>query len=91
MSDALPGEELIMNGIDDLRQNRETIPALVVAIGAPRLRELGFDVPCSKYDHPEHSLYRFLARENPDSAHSKYNALINRLVSFERAVACVRK
>jgi len=29
-----------------------------------------------------------LARENPDSAHSRYNALIRTLVSFERALEC---
>jgi len=33
-------------------------------------------------------LYALLARDNPDAAHSRYNALIRRLVSFERALAC---
>jgi hypothetical protein len=37
---------------------------------------------------PEHRLYDFLARDEPDAAHSRYNALIRRLVSFERALEC---
>ena len=32
-------------------------------------------------------LYELLHDEDPDSAHGKYNALIRRLVSFERAAA----
>jgi hypothetical protein len=37
---------------------------------------------------PEHRLYALLAVTNADSAHSRYNALVRRLVSFERALAC---
>ena len=37
---------------------------------------------------PEHKLYALLAREKDDAAHSAQNALIRRLVSFERAAAC---
>jgi hypothetical protein len=35
----------------------------------------------------EHRLYELLSRTDSDSAHSRYNALIRRLVSFERALA----
>ncbi len=35
-------------------------------------------------DSPEHRLYELLAVNESDSAHSRYNALIRRLVSFER-------
>lgn len=38
---ALPGSDLIEVGLNDLQEQRETIAALVVAIGAPRLRRLG--------------------------------------------------
>jgi len=38
---------------------------------------------------PEHRLYERLAREDPDSAHSRYNALLRRLTSFESALECV--
>lgn len=82
----LPGGDLIREGLDDLRAGRETAAALLVAIGAPRLRQLGMDVPTA--ETPEHRLYDLLAREEPDSAHSRYNALIRRLVSFERALEC---
>jgi hypothetical protein len=36
----------------------------------------------------EHRLYALLAAEDSDSAHSRYNALVRRLVSFERAAEC---
>jgi hypothetical protein len=35
-------------------------------------------------------LYALLARDDAAAAHSRYNALIHRLVSFERAAECVR-
>ena len=88
---SLPGNDLIEMGVEDLRHQRQTIPALLVAIGAPRLRSLGLEVPENLPSNPEHRLYDLLSDSEPDSAHSKYNALIRRLVSFERAMACVRK
>ena len=89
--DSLPANDLIVTGIEDLGHQRETIAALVVAIGAPKLRSLGLRVPESLPSNPEHRLYDLLSATDPDSAHSKYNALIRKLVSFERAVPCVRK
>ena len=80
----LPGGDLVREGLEDLRNGRETAPALLVAIGAPRLRRLGFVVPESVED-PEHRLYALLVRIEGDAAHSRFNALIRRLVSFERA------
>ena len=41
------------------------------------------------FPNPEHRLYERLAREDPDSAHSRYNALVRRLASFESALECV--
>jgi hypothetical protein len=87
----LPGGEFIDTGLQDLQEGRETIAALLVAIGAPRLRELGFKVPESLPSTPEHRLYDLLVKDDVDAAHSRYNALIRRLVSFERAAACVKK
>jgi hypothetical protein len=83
-----PGAELIEEGLRDLAEGRETVAALLVAVGAPRLRRIGLDVPSHSFETPEHSLYALLAREGADSAHSRYNALIRRLVSFERAAEC---
>lgn len=84
-----PGGDLIASGLDDLRRGAETVPALLVSVGAPRLRRLGHEVP-APFPDPEHRLYALLAREGPDVAHSRYNALIRRLVSFERAAECGR-
>lgn len=90
----LPASDLIAAGIRDLQDRRETIASLLVLIGAPKLRSLGLDIP-DTLDRlgpsPEHRLYDLLALDNADSAHSKYNALIRKLVSFERAIPCVRK
>ena len=82
-----PGEDLVRKGLSDLDRRRESVEALLVSIGAPRLESLGYRVhrPLAT---PEHRLYALLASEDPDSAHSRYNALVRRLVSFERAAAC---
>jgi len=85
-----PGEELIQQGIQDLAQGRETIPALLVSIGAPRLRRLGFPISGPILSSPEHRLYEKLRASNPDASHSQYNAWIRRLVSFERSAECVK-
>lgn len=89
--DSLPGGDLISVGIQDLHDQRETIPALLVAIGAPKLRRFGIELPSQLPINPEHRLYDLLALTAPDTAHSKYNALIRRLVSFQRAMQCVKK
>lgn len=49
----------------------------------------GIAVP-NPLEAPEKRLYAFLYREYGDGAHSQYNALIRRLVSFERSVESVR-
>lgn len=84
---ALPGAGLVQRGIADLDAGRESEEALLVSIGAPRLRSIGIVLP-SPIPSPEHKLYALLAREKGNAAHSAYNALIRRLVSFERAAAC---
>lgn len=86
---ALPGAELIMKGLHDLEHGDESIEALLVLIGAPRLRSLGVAVPAREHaSSPEHRLYARLEAEDGGTAHSRYNALVRRLVSFERALAC---
>lgn len=80
----LPGHELVLKGLDDLGRGVVSEEALLVSIGAPRLRQAGIDVP-EPLTSPEHRLYDRLAAENGDAAHSRYNALVRRLVSFERA------
>ena len=85
---AFPGGDLIRQGLEDLAAGRESEAALLVLIGAPRLRALGLPVPEDNSSPSEHRLYERLACTDPDSAHSRYNALVRRLVSFERAAAC---
>lgn len=41
----LPGHELASEGLLDLAAGRESPSSLLVAMAAPRLRALGFDVP----------------------------------------------
>lgn len=87
--DTLPGGDLIQAGIEDLSRGVESVPALLVSIGAPRLRRLGFSLP-QPISEPERRLYALLQAADSDAAHSRYNALIRRLVSFERAAECAR-
>jgi hypothetical protein len=86
--DALPGGDLVQAGIDDLARGVESIPALLVSIGADRLGRAGLAVPAPVLASPERRLYDLLAKDDPDAAHSRYNALIRRLVSCERALEC---
>lgn len=83
----VPGHELIRKGLDDLATGEHgSVEALLVSIGAPRLRMIGLDVPAA-VDDPEHALYEALRQQHGDAAHGRYNALIRRLVSFERAAS----
>jgi hypothetical protein len=85
----LPGADLIAAGLADLARGVESEPALLVSVGAPRLAALGVKVERTLPD-AERRLYERLQDAHSDGAHSRYNALIRRLVSFERALACAR-
>lgn len=87
MFSRLPFGAVIEQGLADLAARKKTEAALLVSIGAPRLAQLGFEVP-RPFADPELRLYEMLAEEESDSAHGRYNALVRRLVSFERASAC---
>jgi hypothetical protein len=79
-----PGHELVSTGLADLAAGRESESSLLVAMAAPRLRALGFDVPPGGGEQPSHRLYELLV-ERDRGAHSRYNALVGRVVSFARA------
>ncbi len=81
---ALPGGEVVERGIRDLEAGVESVEALLVSIGAPRLRRLGVQIGEPLAD-AERRLYDLLSERHGDAAHSRYNALVRRLVSFERA------
>ena len=82
----LPGAKLVEQGLADLERGIESAEALLVSIGAPRLRALGWAIEAPLPD-PEERLYLRLREEHGDAAHSRYNALVRRLVSFERAAS----
>ena len=84
-----PGADLIERGLYDLAHGSETIEAFLVSIAAPRLRTLGFAIP-APFEDPELRLYHRLATEFGNGAHSRYNALLRRVVSFQRAAACAK-
>ena len=85
----LPGGDLVNAGIAALQRGDFTVEALLVCVGARRLRRAGVRVPetIGWPLEPEISLYEAIrATGEPRDAHSRYNALIRRLVSCERAL-----
>ena len=87
---ALPGADLVGAGLEDLKHSRHTTHAMLVAMAAPRLRACGIDVPETGVTQPSHELYDLLAKEAPNGAHSRYNALTARMVSYIRAAERAR-
>ena len=88
MNDArseLPGEDLVRTGTRDLAEGRESEASLAVAIAASRFRAAGIEVPDGGSTDPAHRLYDVLSERDAAGAHSRYNALVGRVVSFLRA------
>ncbi|MBI4660841.1 MAG: hypothetical protein HY735_18550 [Verrucomicrobia bacterium] len=84
---SLPGEELVQQGLADLAAGRLTDFALLVLIAGPRLKRLGIQVPDHARRQPyEHDLYARLDQRLGKEAHSYYNSLIRRIVSYARAL-----
>ncbi|MDA0321613.1 MAG: hypothetical protein O2923_02695 [Verrucomicrobia bacterium] len=85
--DDLPGADLIQQGIEDLAAGAESIPAMMVAIGAHRIKERLPELRTDNLPHrPERILYRMLRDEHPREAYSQYNAYLRRLSRFCRAL-----
>lgn len=83
----LPGEDLVEQGLADLAQDRVSDASLLVLIAAPRLKRLGIQVPDRAFPQPyEHELYARLDDRLGAAAHSHYNSLIRRIVSYARAL-----
>jgi hypothetical protein len=81
----LPGAEIVLPGIEDLKAGRETVNPLAVSAAA---RKLGVRELIGEDDTEEpaaHRLYLRLNDELGDAAHSHYNAILARVVSFARA------
>ena len=83
----LPGADLMTAGLADAAAGRVTIPACLVWIALPRLKSFGLfsGIGTPEIKEPELTLYRLLRSEG-DTAYSRYNSLLRRLVSFERAL-----
>jgi hypothetical protein len=84
----LPGSELILPGLEDLRQGRNnTVGSLLIAIASVRLTAAGLDIPQAPLiSEPELALYAHLRNERGSDAYSYYNALLNSLNSFCNAL-----
>jgi hypothetical protein len=88
----LPGAEIVLPGIADLKAGRETVNASAVRSAAARLRGAGLDLPSSEGAEPAaHELYRQLSEELGDAAHSRYNAILGRVASFAGAAELARR
>jgi hypothetical protein len=84
----LPGEDLVEQGLKDLASGQITEQALLVLIASPRLEKLGIAIPDVSVAEPnEHRLYELLSQRLGNAAHSQYNSLIRRIVSFARALS----
>ncbi|NMC62412.1 MAG: hypothetical protein GYA55_04520 [SAR324 cluster bacterium] len=85
----LPGWNLFHRGLSDIRNSKVSEEALLVLIARPRLQALGIDIPdLAGLPRPrEHLLFSLIEETHPDGAHSYYNSIIRRIVSFARAYA----
>jgi len=87
-SDALlPGEDLVRQGLADLSKGVLSESALLVLVAGPRLRGLGIQVPEWPLNEPyEHALYSLIEERLGTGAHSYYNSLLRRIVSYAHAL-----
>ena len=86
VDDVMPGADLVRAGLADLAAGRQTIEGLLVLQARERLCDLGYEVPDVSVELPEARMYDLVERElGPRRAHSRYNALRRRMVSFLRA------
>lgn len=87
-SSALPGEELVTQGLKDLAAGKITEDALLVLIASPKLQRFGIVIPNVAVPEPyEHQLYSLLSARFGNAAHSRYNSLLRRIVSYAHALA----
>ncbi len=83
---ALPGQEILDEGLPDLHAGQLTVAALLLLIGGYRLRRVGVLVPDRPdVPDPEKALYMLLCEDGERNPHGRDLALIRRLESLERA------
>lgn len=79
----LPGAERIARGLREAAEGRATADALLVAIAATRLGDLGLPVPNLPALGPDRELALFaLLGESADDPYAAYNAALAELDSF---------
>ena len=84
----IAGAELVFPGLEDARAGIWSANALLVAIGAPRLREVGLELPpdAQMPADPELRLHKLLREEHGRDAYGRYRSLLRRLVRFEHGL-----
>lgn len=82
----LPGADIVESGLRDLGNGEETLNSLLVATAAPRLMRVGvtLSAPWSPGTAKDR-LFALLQNEYGDGAHRRYNALIERVISYARS------
>ena len=76
----------ILEGLRDFHENRHTAAACLVRMARRRLAKAGLMKALPPVDDgAELDLYHLLSHEG-NQAHSRYNALIRELISFEHAL-----
>ena len=89
----IPGSELVMQGLEDIKEGKISAHSLLLQVAAPRLKRLNIDVPIlagikSPQEEPyEHQLYDFI---KDAGGYSLYNALCGRIASFASALEARR-
>ena len=86
---ALPGGDIVDQGLGDLAAERTTPESLLVSLAAPRLRREGVPVGSVEPD-PERRLYERLVDTEGELAHSRYTARLRQMVSFADACRLFR-
>jgi hypothetical protein len=84
----LPGAELVLPGLREAAAGKLTVGACLIGIARPLMQSSGLASTYGVRDfvqEPERALYRLLQNEG-GNAYGRYNSLLRRLVSFERAL-----
>lgn len=86
----LPGADIVDKGLRDLAAGTVTAEALAVVIFEPRLQTLGIAIPrqgrTPNGENLNLELYAMLEEQHGAEAHSRYNALLRRVISFASAL-----
>jgi len=85
---SLPGADLVLAGLKELREGEPGECGLLVLIAFSRLVRLGLEVPArNDLERPlEHLLYARLEITHASDAYSRYNSLLRSMASFARAL-----